>query len=411
VTITARRCASLDEVPAPVWDSVATSHNFYGTSEWLRPFEGPERNYVSSEPTYVVVTADGEAAAVAPCYLVRRTGRIPPHIDLHGNLFDGEKPVVTAEELDPYLVCGAPVGENRTLLRSGLSHADRASVLRRLVDEVKSLGEERHARVVAFGLRPASEAAELIAVDPTLAPAFGCFDCSLPLPGGGLDGYLSSLGRDRRKNVRQELRYFEEAGLRFERRRFSEVIDVAAPLMAASELKWGITLDVEWLKKAWRRMASVIDHRTRVFCVMKGEVLVSWTMAFLHGDTYYMRLSGTDEAAVPKRAAVYFNNGFYEPIRASVADGVRTIHYGSDSLPAKVGHGCIVTPLVYLLSWPASRAASPEVLAHLRDRSSTLIQEERAGLERTLEPARVESLLGLTQVRTFLDSGSWAPAA
>ena len=398
--LTVTRYSALDEIPAATWDEIAASATFYSTAEWLRQFEGAGRPYASIEATYLVVRRGGEAVALAQCYTVRRNaGRVPPRIDLHAACF-GDGAPLTPAELDPYLICGSPVGENRLLLRAGLPPAERRETLKRVIVAVRELAESTRAKAVAFGILPTEAAAELLALDDSFLPAFGVFDCSLALP-GDFDAFLASLGGHRRKRVKADVRHFEQEGLRFETRRLGEISDDAAPLMVLSERKWDVELDVEWLRDAFRKMARLMDHRTKVFCVRKGSTLVAWAMVFVHRDTYYLRLNGKDDAAVSKRAALYFNNVFYEPMRAAPADGVKTIHYGSGSLVAKIAHGCRVTPLAYLVS------VAPDSTARARDAiraySRAAIAEERQLLEKSgMSPERVGEELRLEPLRRLL---------
>src|SRR5205823_2190503 len=148
----------------------------------------------------------------------------------------------------------------------------------------------------------------------SLHPIFGWADCTLTVS-GGFEGYLRGLGKSRRERVKSEMKHFREAGLRFEMRRLGAIADDAAPLMVASDKKWGIELEVKWLREALHRVAARIDARTRVVCSFDGDRLVSWVLFFAHQGAWYCRARGSDESAVPRRAALYFNDMFYEPVR------------------------------------------------------------------------------------------------
>lgn len=404
-----RRFRSIDEIPAASWDSIAGPAGLYETSDWLRAFEGAERNYPAAEATYVAVFRGPEIVAVAPCYRVRRElGRVPPALDVPSRHFGSGSPVDEAS-LHPFLVLGSPVGENRLLVRPDLPAGERALAVRRLSDDVRRLAAEEGARLIAIGSLPARDALELVRAAGSWLPVYAGADCHLTVPEGGFEGYLeSSLKGHRPRKVRRDVRAFAEAGLTFEQRPFGEVIGEAVPLMVAADRKWGIELDGAWLERSFRRLDRFMAGRTRVLCARHPSgALVSWVCCFVHRGTWYCKFGGADDAGAPKKAAVYFNNVFYEPVRAAHAEGIRQIHYGRGSLATKVAHGCDVLPLVQLVSVPGGNEAA--IRAHLGARSRAALGEERAELEAIgFDGARADQTLRVAEVRDVLEAGGIA---
>jgi predicted N-acyltransferase len=392
--------STLEEIPAVRWNATAAEGGFYSSHGWLRLFEGSERILDGLEPGYVSLSRAGELVAVAACYTAREPS-FSASVDPFREYMEGAgAPPVAEESLYPVTICEPPVGfSNRLLVKRGLDAATRRDVVRRLVEEVLALAAARGSRLVAFGHLPVAEAAEVGAVR-RMTPVFALAEATLPLE-HGMAGYLKGLNHSRRDNVKAEIRYFEKAGLHFRTMRFSEGIAELVPLFIAHERKFGASLDPGWVTGAFRKMAAGLDESSRLFCALDpAGKTIAGALDFVHDGIYYARFWGVDPESAPKRAALYFNCLYYEPIRAAEAEGVRAIHFGLDAIGAKVSHGCRVRSLWTMLSF--ANPPDERLQAHLRARSDARLAEQVDALVKIgRDEAWIEGELELAAARAL----------
>jgi hypothetical protein len=371
LALTVSRFGKLDEIPG--WDTVAAIGGFYGGTTWLRFHEVPAgwggELPKNLETIYVVLRDGSETIAVAPCYVANGPGALPSLTDIWRQYPAGES------QGYPMVHCGPPRGyAGRLLLRKDLDPAARKAAVSALVAEVKGIAAEHDAKSIAFGHLPSDEARELLACEPAMAPLFTHDDCSLAVP-ASFDAYLQSMRHKQRDNAKLSIRHFEEAGFRLERRPLAGILDGAVPLIGGHERKYGGGVDDAFVRSYVSGCLGRFDERT--FCMLKDDRLFGLFVSFYQSGVYYARMMGIDEPAIPKRAAAYTNLLFFE-IREAIREGVTEIHYGRESLEAKVRYGCTVTP-----RWTV--AGSPSgFTAELRKSLATEVRRLLAEDERVL---------------------------
>src|SRR5919108_165540 len=159
------------------------------------------------------------------------------------------------------------------------------------------------------------------------------------------DGYLRSLGTQRRHRTRAELRRFEASGLTTERRRLGECYEELAPLSANVQRRYGHSDSPESTAAQLRSQAAEIDEESVVFLARRDGRAVGFSLAYEHAGDLVIRTVGFDYEHVGGGDAAYFNRGFYLPIRFAAEAGLRAIECGPASYRAKVYRGCAPYPL------------------------------------------------------------------
>ena len=348
------------------WDALASSGGFYASAAWLRFHESREA-WVGSDSdvprVYLVLRRDEAPVAAASCWIAATPGVLPTITDPWKRYAN-----VPFERAHPLVHCGTPRGYfGRLLIAPSLGGPERGDVVGALLDGLRSLAEERDARSISVGHLPPDEALELLERDPSMVPLFSHSDSSLELP-QSFEEYLGRMRHKQRDNAKLAMRHFAEDGLALERRSMREILDVAAPLIATHEQKYGIPVDAPTVHRYLGESLRWFEDRT--FCIVRDGRILGVFLGFKHGDALYARANGMDEAAIPKRAAGYSNLSYFE-IREAIAERMKWIHYGSGNLEMKARFGCAIS-LRWNVVWvrggvpdPVRRALAAEVRKRL----------------------------------------------
>ena len=353
----------LDDVPW--WDDVAGFAGLYSSSRWMRIFEPLAPRYVTvREPEGAPVALAAVYAATAPRTLPRPCE--PPWI-LHGD--------PAADGLFPFAFAGSPRGyTNRLLVRPGVTPELRRQAVRRLLETARELAAGAGAALLAVGYIRGEEMEEVAAVLPALAVYAGC---EAYLPVQPFDDYLASLNHHRRYAVRRELRRFEAEGLRLVDARFGDVLDASMPLVLAHMARYGLVVPPERGRAELARWATAWDEDARALCAYRGHELEGVACFIRHGDALYCRFAACSEDRV---ASPYFTLTFYEALRAAHAGGLREIHYGIETLEAKLNRGCRTR-----LLWSAVLPMGdwhPAIAGRVREASRARLATDMALVER-----------------------------
>lgn len=399
MTVAAAVHPSLEAIGPARWSEVAAAGGLFSSHDWLRLFEGEQRMFPGLEADYVVLEEGGAPIAAAACYTARAPGSFSASVDPYKEyLAGGAPPPVAPEALFPVTLCEAPLGFSNRLLVAPAAAARRRELGATLAAKVREVAAGRGAKLAVFGHLPVDDA-QALAAGADVVPAFALAEASLPLD-DGFAGYLARLSHHRRDRVKAEIRHFAGEGLTFRTMRFSEVIPELVPLAVALQRKFGNEYDPAFFAGLYRRFAAGLDERSRAFCAMRDGKMIGAAVFFLHEGVYYARHWGVDPEAAPKKAALYFNCLYHEPVRAAEREGVRRIEFGLDAIEAKVSHGCDVRSLWTLFAFAGP--PPPGVAEHLRRRSEERIAEQVAALEGIgRDRARIENELQLAGGRTL----------
>ncbi|MER5887194.1 GNAT family N-acetyltransferase [Streptomyces sp. NPDC001941] len=218
--------------------------------------------------------------------------------------------------------------------------------VRELLDAVTDWA--RRAGAVRAAVLYASGAALTRALDD--APAWhrhpGTVRSVLDLPEGvsgadGFDAYVAGLTKTSRQKVRWDLRDLSRAGVR------TALADAAAPGDHEVALRMNLIgkyggyshRDVERARLD-RLLALYPPDRFRLFhCTSARGDVVGFSLFLTHHDQWHVFWCGFDYAD-PASRGTYFDAMFYAPVRAALAEGVRSIDYGLGYERSKKWRGC-----------------------------------------------------------------------
>lgn len=348
---------------AVAWDALAEAAGapVYSSSSWLRMAERPQPDDAGFTPSYLTVWApDGTLDGALPAY----TDSVPgPELYDPARLFPevlGDRPWA------PGVVAGSRSGyHGRLLLRPGLDPVRREEVAAALVGAcVRDGGPAR------FLYLPAEDATTVRdALGDECLTLFTGITLDLTVRPPGLDGYLAGLSRNRRTSVRREIAEFEASGAQVTVHRLDEVREEIVPLYANLLAKYG---GGDCLARAdrylARQSASVAGHSVVWLCRRDGAA-TAFSLFYRFGAGLASRFVGFD---YPKAHTFeYFNLLFYRPVQYAVEHGLRTVHLGVGTSPAKLARGAAPRPLWSVLYRPGGFPVAVRRAAREHNRAGT----------------------------------------
>jgi predicted N-acyltransferase len=255
---------------------------------------------------------------------------------------------------------------------------------------VARLGEEAAARGLdgVMALYADTTTADRLRRAAPAAPVLHLADDAwIDLPGTGFDDYLAALGRHRRQRVAREIRTFETQGADVSRHRLSDVAHDVAPLLAANQARHGHPADVATIARSLARQGELFGDRAEALVLALEGRAVGFVAFYTHGDTIFLRATGTDAEALPG-ALAYLNLAYYLPAQLAYVRGIRRLHVGIEASETKALRGARLHPawLVDLADDPVvtAQAAEQHNARELADReaspilSKTLARDEWA---------------------------------
>lgn len=217
-----------------------------------------------------------------------------------------------------------------------------------------------------------------------VTPALVNFDAVIATH-GGRDEWLRALPGHRRRTIQGEMRQFTMAGLSGGAEVSAGVLREAAPILVASEARFGNTMveaDVLQMLERQRRhfgesfvMFTVRDKRGR---------LVACATALLEPSEINVRFCGVDREAAGTNFE-YFHVCYYLPIEYAAKTGRGRVRLGMESFEAKLLRGATLEPrwafpIVAVPRWKESvRVVNQRALARL----STLLTRFPNGMNPT----------------------------
>ena len=397
------RHASVAEIPE--WDALRSPPNMYLASWWLRD---SEQIFAEATRTYLAVRDGERVIAATVCWTIPRPQLVLPPLE-SSRLFarwsaEGEKLTKTnvapfpETELYPYTICGQPRGYvNALRVRGDLAPEARRDALARLFGAAEQVARDAGSKLLLVPYLELDDVALARAAAPRLEPAYGMTDCYLaPVP--SMDEYLASFRSHRRQRIVQDLRRFDQEGLRIEVRRLSTVVERATELFVGGTAKYGWTADQVYAGQEVTTAAEHFDDKTRIFCALRGDNVVGMAYVVREQGVYFARRVGV----VPeegKRGALYLNLVYYAPIREAAGDGVHEIHYGGGSIEVKYRRGCKLRPrwnlVLPLGDWDEATRAT------MRACGDSMLEVDRGLLAGAAPADEIEEALGVPRARAL----------
>jgi uncharacterized protein len=340
------------------WDRLAGPEDFFLTSAWMAVIQA-----TGDTPLYYLSAhrADpplaGLATALADIDAPWSLGRpdtllgscqqqgMPGTAEVAAAL-----PGPASQVLMPSLVCGGRhIGRTRLLLAPTADVGEAAALL----EHAEELAGQLSARSICLPYVDERDAAlrEALAERGYLAHVSGEY-ASLPLPAGGLAGYLRGLSQHRSQRIRAERRRLAAVGVEFGFTPLADCdIDRLAVLETELMVKYGLT---GWQPRhsaaALRAVRDVLGDRALVSYARDEGVIVGFGLLLTHQDQWFAHRTGFDYHR-RKGLPLYFELLYYRPIELAPSYGITAVHYGVGSAEAKRSRGCTMTTQYSYLKW------------------------------------------------------------
>lgn len=170
-------------------------------------------------------------------------------------------------------------------------------------------------------------------------------EASIALDGPDFSTYLSALPASHRSIVRRDLRRFMQANLRPDVRPARELIQRAAPLVAAVKIKHGMADHPQlaaFRLESWMRDCPG-DHVA--FAVMDESELLCVSFACGYREILALYEIGMPEAESKERHLAYLHALVYSPIEYALQHQHTIIRLGLAVGPTKTLRGAVATPM------------------------------------------------------------------
>ncbi|MFE3580937.1 peptidogalycan biosysnthesis protein [Streptomyces vinaceus] len=335
---------SVHEVPAAEWEHLARPAGLYLSHRWLA---GEEEDPTATCAYALVRDPDGALLAAAPLHLVRDEPN------------DGYRPeTVLPPHLRPRVIAGARRGYHNTPLTApGLNPGRRDACLALLQGAVRAFAD-RHGTTHWWPYLTTAAAARLAPLYPD--PALHLEDDALiPLPGTGIDDYISSLPSQRRVGIRRERRLFAAAGPVVRRQVLADCFEEAAVLLAGHQQDHGHDRDgIGPMTALLKRQAAAMGSEARVVAAYDGHRMTGFCLYYHYGTTTWIRAVALDRDHPTPH--LYFNLMYYLPVEDAYAHGTTALHAGMTTIEAKRRRGARVSGLYALVDrHPAAPGGAP----------------------------------------------------
>jgi hypothetical protein len=337
---------------SPRWPELAVDAPMLATPGWLRAMDGR----LGARPLTFVVrsAARTELAAFAS---VQTTSRPGEFFDLHHILIRPTQdfPLTDQSRADrtrlsltapdnwlPSLVVMLPGYE---CVPVGPGATDPA-VLAALVNGALDWAADQGIPTVAFlYLRPEQHALADALGDREFSRLPLTYTWDLHLAGTGIEDYLTSLPRKRRKETRREVRTLAESGVDIRQADVPPVFDALVELRCQLVTKYRGQADREHEAARLRTMVDVVagGHPTLLLATA-DDTPVGFALFAPNRDEWLCLAVGHDYAD-PRSRLTYFGAAYYHAADAAYAAGVRVLGYGQGSWQAKRARGCRPTPM------------------------------------------------------------------
>lgn len=338
---------SIDDFAEDSYNRLVDPNHLYVTSRWLRVDERAG----GALPTYLAVDRPGsDLIGALPCFLLDEYSIDSPFIRTDAFLATMYESMVPSyslggvtEGLLPSLVCGGRrTSRSEVPLRATLRAGEQGDALRFLTDKADGLAASLGAASIAFLHVPASSTnLRGILVDHGYVELPGYTAYSVPVEGGGFDGYLSRMSGRRVQSIRRERRRLQAAGVvaRVEQCT-DELIMEMAPLHRFHALKYGASVNLGDVVKYNQDLSDAFGDDYLIATARTHDARLRGYASFLRsGSTIHVREPGRHEAWEPS-LPIYFETVFYTPIEYAVAHNYLRVDYSITADETKVSRGC-----------------------------------------------------------------------
>lgn len=323
----------------------------FAPAAWNRLFPGELEDWAYYRATeraglagfewlYVGVLRGTELRAVAPAFVTPY--RLDTTLDGSLRTVVGGLAKAAPGLLRPrMLALGSPVAEACHVGFAPDSDAsERAALFATLLDACEGEAENQRARLLAVKDLPAASAFETVLVDRGLRHQPGQATACLDIAFRDLDGYLATLGRATRRDLRRKWRSREQLRIEW-RHDLTGISDQVVALYRQTLARASMRLEEitrDWFVDVMEGLAG----RAACVCYWAGADLVAFNLVLHDGDRLIDKYIGMDYSRA--RALNLYYVSWLENVSHAIRNGMKTFQSGQGMSEEKARLGCRLLP-------------------------------------------------------------------
>jgi predicted N-acyltransferase len=164
---------------------------------------------------------------------------------------------------------------------------------------------------------------------------------SLDIRWSSFKAFLEGCKYKIRKEIRREIRKFDQSGLILERNsNIEELSERLSVLYANLFRKYNGEKPSPFGSSFFRSLSRFAGDQIELFTAENSNETVAFSLVFRHKDTADAFMFGTDYPLRDSTDFAYFNLAYYEPIKWAIQEGIRKIRYRLAAENVKLRIGC-----------------------------------------------------------------------
>lgn len=168
-------------------------------------------------------------------------------------------------------------------------------------------------------------------------------DAYIDIDWPSFDDYLRSLSSNRRRSARREMRAFDQSATQVTITPLASAKEHVAVLVARLQERHHLPGSASTVEEFLSRLVTTLAHRAEAVVAWVQQAPAGACILLTSGDTLYAYKAGFDHSIDPEWS-VYFNVGYYLPLRHAVSMSVKRLALGPGTLEAKVLRGARLEP-------------------------------------------------------------------
>lgn len=314
------------------------SNDSFFTYGWFKTLESFG---MLPDPLYLAMSYEGATIAIAPCFIDKINDFFSwgPNILplLHRALNVGQRLALFKRNV---LLCYSPACcRTKILFVNNYNDKTILSLFSKKIDDIcKEQG------VLFSSFLFVSEFDELLmknleSLNYTKFPNIVTY--YLDVNWSNFEDYLKSLKLGRRRTVRHEIKKCSENGLTIKEESISEnIAEKLSDLGANVSSKYNHTEQTRLDPSFFKTLQKYAKDKARLFVARKNDKVVGFSLGLQHKDVLDMYMYGCDYASQTNTSFIYFNLGYYEPIKLAINEKIKKIYFRYLNEKAKVARGC-----------------------------------------------------------------------
>jgi predicted N-acyltransferase len=153
--------------------------------------------------------------------------------------------------------------------------------------------------------------------------------------------YLKTLKTDRRRTIRHEIKKCHENEVILKEELFEEdIIEKLSDLGANVSSKYNPSQQTKLDPSFFRILGKYAKNNAKLFVARRNDQVIGFSIGLHHKNILDMYMYGCDYRSLTNTTFIYFNLGYYEPIKFAINNDVKKIYFRYLNEKAKVARGC-----------------------------------------------------------------------